>query len=326
MTHSPDTVTSASFIFDSFHTTTEWMPLLEALYLAIKLLGLCPSIPCGNTTRNSCIRLAFYLLRRTSVLFVIITVTKTCTSFIYSTGEYLSVGWSWQPGLTYMSFIYSAEEYLSVGWGWQPGLTWVLFTLLKNIYRLVGIDNQDLHEFYLFCWRISIGWLGLTTRTYMSFIYSAEEYLSGCHLVGVDNQDLHEFYLLCWRVSIGWLGLTTRTYMSFIYSAEEYLSVGWDWQPGLTWVLFILLKNIYRLVGVDNQNLHEFYLFCWRMSIGWLGLTTRTYMSFIYSTVDLSVLFVIDCSITETYMSFIYYSETFLSVLCLLSSTWLRLV
>jgi hypothetical protein len=214
MTHSPDTVTSASFIFDSFHTTTEWMPLLEALYLAIKLLGLCPSIPCGNTTRNSCIRLAFYLLRRTSVLFVIITVTKTCTSFIYSTGEYLSVGWSWQPGLTYMSFIYSAEEYLSVGWGWQPGLTWVLFTLLKSIYRLVGVDNQDLHEFYLFCWRISIGWLGLTTRTYMSFIYSA----------------------------------------------EEYLSVGWGWQPELTWVLFILLKNVYRLVGVDNQDLHEFYL------------------------------------------------------------------
>ena len=115
-------VTSASFIFNSVHTTTEWMPLLEALYLAIKLLGLCPSIPCGNTTRNSCIRLAFYLLRRTSVLFVIITVTKTCTSFIYS-----------------------AEESLSVGWGWQPGLTWVLFTLLKNIYRLVGIDNKDLH-------------------------------------------------------------------------------------------------------------------------------------------------------------------------------------
>ena len=93
-TFSRHKVTSASFIFDSFHTTTEWMPLLEALYLAIKLLGLCPSIPCGNTTRNSCIRLAFYLLRRTSVLFVIITVTKTCTSFIYSTGEYLSVGWS----------------------------------------------------------------------------------------------------------------------------------------------------------------------------------------------------------------------------------------
>jgi hypothetical protein len=180
MTHSPDTVTSASFIFDSFHTTTEWMPLLEALYLAIKLLGLCPSIPCGNTTRNSCIRLAFYLLRRTSVLFVIITVTKTCTSFIYSTGEYLSVGWSWQPGLTYMSFIYSAEEYLSVGWGWQPELTWVLFILLKNVYRLVGFDNQDLHEFYL-----------LYCRS-ISFVCDWLQY----------NRDLHEFYLLFWNVSI----------------------------------------------------------------------------------------------------------------------------
>jgi hypothetical protein len=114
------------------------MPLLEALYLAIKLLGLCPSIPCGNTTRNSCIRLAFYLLWRTSVLFVIITVTKTCTSFIYSAEEYLSVGWGWQPGLMYMSFIYSAEEYLSVGWSWQPGLTYMSFINSAEEYLSVG--------------------------------------------------------------------------------------------------------------------------------------------------------------------------------------------